>query len=118
MQDTNELQVSGAQCELADFALFLSVERGVLKRLLRDCPVRELQAGQILIAAGVLNEYLYLLLSGRLSIHLGSERSEPILTLEPGESVGELSLIDREPTSALVVARASSRIRLIHRDVV
>ena len=55
MQDTNELPVSGAQCELADFALFLSVERGVLKRLLRNCPVRELQAGQILIAAGVLN---------------------------------------------------------------
>jgi diguanylate cyclase (GGDEF)-like protein len=118
VQDTNELQVSCAQCELTDFALFRAVDRRVLRPLLGDCPVRELRAGQVLIAAGVLNEHLYLLLSGRLAIHLGSASSKAILTLEPGESVGELSLIDREPTSAMVVARSSSRVLRVHRDVV
>ena len=57
----------------------------------------------MLIHAEKPNQFLYLLFSGRLRIHLKLEL-DSVAILEPGEVVGELSLIDRQLTSAYVVA--------------
>ena len=55
------------------------------------------------------NHLLYLILSGRLRVHL--ELSvDPLTILGPGEVVGELSLIDGQPTSAYVVADDECRV--------
>jgi len=78
--------------------------------LLEDCPVREFKEGAVLIEAGQTNNFLYLLLSGRLRIHVKNLTLDPITILEPGEIVGELSLIDSQQTSASVVAHEDCRL--------
>ena len=71
--------------------------------ILSTCPLRDLPPGAVLIEAGQPNHTVYLLLSGQLSIHL-KESTDPITVLEAGEIVGEMSVIDGQPTSARVVA--------------
>ena len=46
-------------------------------------------------------------------MHLGSPASPPIVILGAGETVGELSLIDKGPTSAFVVAHEPTRVLVL-----
>ena len=96
--------------ELARLNLFRSVDVEAVQPHLRGCSVRALAAGEILIAADQPNDHLYLLLSGALSIHLRSPGNSPIVVLGPGETLGELSLIDKQPASAFVIAQTPSRV--------
>jgi diguanylate cyclase (GGDEF)-like protein len=98
------------------------IERGILFRdvelesvlgLLQDCPVHELNDGDTLIHLGQTNHFMYLLLSGRLRIHLKLS-ADPIAILAAGEIVGELSLIDGQLTSAYVVADERCRLLVIN----
>ena len=85
--------------------IFRSVDIDALEPSLRHCPVRTLNKGDVLIVEGVANRYLYLLLTGRLSVRLESATAGVYITsLEPGESVGEMSLIQHAPASAFVTA--------------
>ncbi len=88
---------------LESLPLLKGVELESIRGLLEDCPVQQLKRGEVLIHAERPNQFLYLLISGRLRIHLKLEL-DPIAILEPGEVVGELSLIGRQLTSAYVVA--------------
>ncbi|MDA2929306.1 cyclic nucleotide-binding domain-containing protein, partial [Acidobacteria bacterium AH-259-O06] len=99
--------------ELENSLLLRGVELEAVIGLLQDCPVRELKRGEVLIQAGQPNQFLYLLLSGRLRIHL-KLKLDPIIVLEPGEVVGELSLIDGQLTSAYVVAHEDCRLLTLH----
>ncbi|MGH6692225.1 MAG: diguanylate cyclase domain-containing protein, partial [Gammaproteobacteria bacterium] len=99
--------------ELARLHLFRSVDLEAVLPRLRGCSVRRLKPGEILITADRPNDRLYLLLSGTLSIHLRSPGNPPLVVLGPGETVGELSLIDKQPTSAFVVAQTASRVLVL-----
>jgi diguanylate cyclase (GGDEF)-like protein len=57
-------------------------------------------------------------LSGRLSIRLDSAESIPITEIGEGESVGELSMIDHQPTSAFVVVETESRLLVLDEELV
>jgi len=103
--------------ELQSLQILASVDLARIEPLLRSCEVRALAPGETLIAGGAPNHYLYLLLAGRLSIHLEKDRSEPIATIEAGESVGEISLIDRNPASADVVAEIPSRVLVLDEEI-
>jgi CRP-like cAMP-binding protein len=99
--------------ELAELALFHSVDVEELRPLLQSCEIRNIRSGAILIEADQPNDRLYLVLSGELGVHLGSPASAPIVTLGAGETVGELSLIDKGPTSAFVVAHEPTRVLVL-----
>ena len=99
--------------DLAKLALFRSVNVKDLPPFLQDCEVRSIPSGAILIAADQPNDRLYLLLAGELGVHLDSPDSPPIVILGAGETVGELSLIDKGPTSAYVVAHEPSRVLVL-----
>lgn len=99
--------------DLAALALFRGVDVPIVEPLLRDCDIRDLDAGGVLIEAGENNSHLYVLLSGRLGVHVGSRGSEPIAVIEAGESVGEMSLIENQCASAHVVALEASRLLVI-----
>lgn len=103
--------------ELEPVHLLRSVDVRAAEGLLRGCPVRALREGEILIAAEQANGYLYVLLAGTLGVHLRSPEAEPIVLLEAGESVGELSLIDRRLTSAFVVAKTPCRVLVIEESL-
>jgi signal transduction histidine kinase len=104
---------SHTAAELAGLALFRSVNVEDLAPILRDCEVRDVSSGAVLIAEEQPNDRLYLVLSGELGVHLGSPASPPIVVLGQGETVGELSLIDGRPTSAFVVAHVPTRVLVL-----
>jgi len=69
----------------------------------------DIRQGDVLLEAGQRNNHLYLLVSGRLRVHL-TRGDEPLAILEPGETAGEISIVDGQPTSAHVIADADSRL--------
>jgi diguanylate cyclase (GGDEF)-like protein/PAS domain S-box-containing protein len=100
--------------QLEQQQIFRSVDIDVLEPMLCHCPVRTLNKGDVLIAEGVANRYLYLLLTGRLSVRLESAMAGVYITsLYPGESVGEMSLIQHAPASAFVTAEMASSVLMV-----
>ena len=100
--------------ELNKIKLFQLVDLESIQGILDACTFRSLTAGEVLITAGQQNRTVYFLLEGHVRVHLTSLQSEPTATLGPGESVGEMSVIDHQPTSAFVVA--AEPIRLLAMD--
>ena len=99
--------------ELAKLALFRSVNVEELAPFLHDCEVRSIPSGEVLIEADQPNDRLFLVLTGEFGVHLDSPDSAPIVILGAGETVGELSLIDKGATSAYVVAHEPSRVLVL-----
>jgi serine phosphatase RsbU (regulator of sigma subunit) len=93
-------------------SLFRGVDLPELDRILADCPLLELSESRVLIRKGEKNEHLYILLSGELQVQLDLNDPSPI-RIGPGETVGEISLIDGEPTSAYVVAKPGTRLIVV-----
>ena len=103
--------------ELEGLEFFRYVDVSVVRPLLGSCPVRTLAPGEVLIEAGRPNETLYLVLAGHLSVRLKSTEAAPITEIEAGETAGELSVIDGQPTSAYVVAESQSRVLGIDEEI-
>ena len=95
----------------------LRVLRGVsltsVEELLEACDVRTLKPGDVLLSMGQENSTMYMILSGKLSVHLDGPQSEPVALLDAGETVGELSVMDATPASAFVVAAEHSRLLVV-----
>jgi diguanylate cyclase (GGDEF)-like protein len=100
--------------ELNKIKLFQFVDLESIKGILDACTFRSLTAGEVLITAGQQNRTVYFLLEGHVRVHLTSLQSEPTATLGPGESVGEMSVLDHQTTSAFVVA--AEPVRLLAMD--
>ncbi|MCH6568975.1 MAG: cyclic nucleotide-binding domain-containing protein [Acidobacteria bacterium] len=111
-------QKSLSKWELETSILWKGVELDSVLDLLQDCPIKEFTEGAVLIQAGQPNDFLYLILSGRLRIHLKDLTLAPIVMLEPGEVVGEMSVFDRQPASAYVVAQEDSRLLVLDRATI
>jgi diguanylate cyclase (GGDEF)-like protein len=78
--------------------------------MLTICPIRRLQTHDILLHAGQANDRMYFVLDGLLSVRLLSDTSEVLSMIEPGGTVGELSVIDQKPATAYVVAEKPTRL--------
>ena len=102
--------------ELQRLHLFQGVQLEPLQEQLDSCSVRELEAGETLIARGQTNTYLYLLIAGRLRVYLDT-MGETLSIIEAGESVGEISIIDKQPTTAHVVAETRCRLLVMSEAV-
>ena len=103
--------------ELQDIKLFQYVSLESIKGLLDSLSMKTLVAGEVLIATGMINRNIYLLLSGKLNVYLDTADSEPIAVLEAGESAGEMSVVDHQPTSAFVVAAEPCRLLVMDEDI-
>lgn len=96
--------------------MFGSIERGKPHELeetlvfLNSCPHFTLKEEEVLIHKDQLNHRMFIILKGNLSIHLTSLDEEPIAILDMGESVGEFSMIDKQPASAFVVAQGPTEV--------
>jgi diguanylate cyclase (GGDEF)-like protein len=78
---------------------------------LAACAVRTLEPGEILVTMGEATGMMFMILSGRMSVHLeGGPSSEPVAYLDAGETVGELGVLDARPASAHVVAASIARV--------
>lgn len=103
--------------ELERIHIFRDVDLDLIEPFLRNISPRCLQSGEVLINAKQSNQSLYILLSGRLSIHVDSLDNAPVSKLEAGETVGEMSLFDELPASAFVVADTASRVLRIDKKI-
>ena len=95
-------------------SLLRGVEFEFVEDVLEACPIEELKKDEILITPGQPRRFIYLLLSGRLSVHLNKLMTDPILILEPGEVAGEMSVVDHQPASAYVVAQEGCRVLVMN----
>ncbi|MCC6533525.1 MAG: GGDEF domain-containing protein [Burkholderiales bacterium] len=104
-------QLNAAELDaLASSRLFHDVSRQRLLERLRPNGEVCLRSGAVLLELGQRNALIYLLLSGRLAIYLDADANIPVAHVEPGECVGEISIIDEEAASASVIALEPSRL--------
>jgi len=104
---------------LSRLQLFRNVdlESKSVDRLLSLCTYRELNTGEILLSTDRENFYLYVLLTGRLVVQLGISDEIPLTTVEPGECVGEMSIIDSRVPSAQVLASEPSLVLVVEQEI-
>ena len=85
--------------------LFRGVPRDVLEPMFRSAKLISLQSGEKLLARGTINENVYVVVSGYLSVQTTpSHLEQPLATLTPGECVGEMSVLVDSLVSADVIA--------------
>lgn len=104
--------------ELERLQLFKSVPPESIEGILASCVIRRLKKDEVLLAPGEPNRHLYQLMSGRLRVHLESTSNDALNYIEPGETVGEMSIIDNSTTSAFVVADDDSRLLVLEESLV
>lgn len=99
--------------------LFRGVDIELVDHLLQDCAVRDLRPGEILLARGEApSEDVFVVMCGRVSVHLAGAESPSHTVIDAGECVGEMSAIDGEPISATVTALEPARLLAIPEPIV
>jgi CRP/FNR family transcriptional regulator, cyclic AMP receptor protein len=83
---------------------------GVIKRRFRR--------GEIIVEQGRKSDALFILLSGRARVITSDSRGREVIlaVLEPGDYLGEMSLIDNEPHSATVRAEVQTDVLVLGRS--
>ena len=71
---------------LESVSLFRCVSPESLQGIIDCCEVRSLEERETLLLPDCENRELFILLSGRLRVHLRDADSEPISVIEPGEA--------------------------------
>jgi diguanylate cyclase (GGDEF)-like protein len=99
--------------ELSRLHMLRRVALESVEGLLADCEVWELASGDELLAQGQTNQTMYFVLEGHLGVFVRHEDTEPVATLAPGETVGELSVLDDRPATAWVRALDDVRVLAI-----
>lgn len=97
--------------------LFKGVYPDDIQSLLQRCDRRDLEEGEHLLSPREKNEHVFVVLSGSLNIHVGSPDAPVLATMEAGECVGEMSIIEDRDPSAYVIAAESSHLLLMHQTV-
>lgn len=98
---------------LNSIALFRGVEPDEISDLLSCCGRTDIEKGRVLLSPDTENQCVYVVLSGELTVHIGSLESEKITSLPPGTCAGEMSIIDDKDPSAYVVATEDSHLMVI-----
>jgi len=96
--------------ELASQQILSGVDFNTVAAVLQHCPVRHLKQGDWLLTKGQPNRRMYFMLSGKLGIFLDEPTEPALIHVEPGQTVGEMSVIDGSPASAHAIAIDDSRL--------
>jgi len=98
---------------LQSIALFRGVDADTIADLLPRCGRVDIPEGDVLLSPQRENRCVYVVRSGRLSVHLGALDAPKIADLTPGSCAGEMSLIEDKDPSAFVVAVEDSHLMVI-----
>lgn len=97
--------------------LFQGVRPGDVQDQLQRCDRRDLAGGELLLSPGARNEYVFIVLSGGLNVHVGSPGGPLVATMETGACVGEMSIIEDRDPSAYVIGAEDTHLLVIHQSV-
>ena len=98
---------------LQGIALFRGIDGDSVTDLLAQCGRIDIKEGEVLLSPERENHCVYVVLSGRLTVHLGALEAPKIADLGPGSCAGEMSLIENKDPSAFVVAVEESHLMVI-----
>jgi diguanylate cyclase (GGDEF)-like protein len=98
---------------LESIGLFRGVDPDTIADLLPRCGRIDVAEGDVLLSPERTNRCVYVVLSGRLTVHLGSLQAPKIADLAAGSCAGEMSLIEDKDPSAFVVAVEDSHLMVI-----
>ena len=81
------------------------------------CKERLFKAGEVIFSEGEPGEHFYIILNGTVEVwkNYKSPQQDLLAVCGPGESFGELALIDDYPRSATIVAQVSTTLLVITR---
>jgi diguanylate cyclase (GGDEF)-like protein len=97
--------------------LFANVSLESVSHLLDSCHPLDMGRGEHLLEPGAPNSHLYVILDGELRVYL-SDRSLPEhAVFGPGDCVGEMSLLDGQAASALVLAAKDTRLVAVPHEI-
>lgn len=102
--------------ELLQLNLFRSVAPESVGAILSTCTIRNASAQEVIITPGETRHRFFILLDGRVRVHLDSIESDPITFIEKGEPIGEMAVIDNTVASAYAVADMDSRLLELGED--
>jgi diguanylate cyclase (GGDEF)-like protein len=102
---------------LEGLELFHGVCPDDVQELLQHCDRRDLAKGELLLSPGEKNEYVYIVLSGSLNVHVGSPDAPILTSMDVGACVGEMSIIEDRDPSAYVLGAEDTHLLLIHQSV-
>ena len=105
------------QSLLAGLDLFADVRADDVQQLLQRCDRRDAAAGELLLNPHERNENVFVVLSGRLRVHVGAPETPPLAVMDVGACVGEMSIIEDRDPSAYVIAAEDSHLLVIHQGV-
>jgi CRP-like cAMP-binding protein len=86
---------------LANVRMFSALSKKELNMVAKAADVVTIKAGADIVTEGTTGHEFFLILDGQASVRRGGRK---VATLNPGDYFGELSLLDRGPRSATVVA--------------
>jgi CRP/FNR family cyclic AMP-dependent transcriptional regulator len=99
---------------LAEVPLFSACSRKDLQIIARASDDVEVKPGRVLVEEGRAGHEFFLILDGSATVRRGNRK---VATLGPGQYFGELSLLDRGPRSATVVADTDMKLLVLgHRE--
>lgn len=94
---------------LSRLGLFGSVDLEQCSGLLAQCQSKSLHPGSILLYKDQENHSMYVIVDGHLGMHL-QEDAAAVVRLNPGDTVGEMSVIGGQATSAFVIAQSKCKV--------
>lgn len=97
--------------------LFGALPSEVLQRLAENAGLRRYRKGDIVFAEGDRDDALFVIAQGRVKVFVTSEHGDEMMlvTLQAGETFGELALIDDGPHSASTETLEPTTLLLLHR---
>lgn len=102
---------------LAGLELFRGVSPDDVQELLQKCERRDVATGEMLLSPGTRNDYVFVVLSGALNVHVGSPDAPILATMEVGACAGEMSIIEDRDPSAYVRAAEATHVLVIHKTI-
>lgn len=97
--------------------LFTNISLDSVEHLLERCDRLSLERGERLLEAGAANSNLYLVLDGELRVYLTDRNLPAQAVLGAGDCVGEMSLLDGQAASALVLAARDTQLMAVPHEV-
>lgn len=97
---------------------FDDFEAGELERVAGFMRIYRAQPGQTIIREGDVDDYMLLIVRGRVDIAKQDKRgiTQPMTSAGPGVALGEMSMIDGEPRFATCTAVEETMFAIVSRD--
>ena len=95
---------------LAEVPLFAAASRKDLQKVARASDEVDVKAGRVLVDQGRPGHEFFLILEGTASVRRNNRK---VAGLGPGQYFGELSLLDRGPRTATVVADTDMKVLVL-----